>query len=397
MKTNFKKYVLLAFVALACTHAFAGDKTGNGGDVLMLNGKPHLLDLVEAGLENSAVCGTVPKTKFEDILEQALLNHVNLSQELIECYLSKIAKYSEFEQTMMAAGLGLYQIRFVSTELQDVQDEFSSLQYDPKSIKQVAVRRDQSILVNRSLFSQLSLAEQAGLFLHEVIYAYLVPVKNASGTFHQESWQARQIVGGIFDQRLIPLSAFTYGGKAVLSFMNFEEEDALNLHSVGSVFMDSPHSTWNLMVGMAILVKDNIQPVHSSLPDPWLTFSINTPYLSDSEINLWVKDYCQNKLKEAQEKKKDLEFLVTGTWTDYQIGFADFPEMKILLPKASKVPDVGMSETVPASAGPASSSSGTVHSFEAKKFAVKTESDCNSFPTLVQKQMQDLRYFDLMH
>ena len=382
------KYLLIFASLLATPATYAGDKTGNGGDVLMVNGKPHLLDLVEAGLENTAQCNPLPDTKLIKRFQEMIGDQARLPQDLVDCYLSKLTKYSEYEQSMFVVGLAMYQIRFVSTELQDIQDEYSSLEFDPKNIKQVAIRKDLSILINRALFKQLSLPEQAGLLLHEITYAFLRPFENASGVLRQESWQARQIVGSIFDSKFVPLSRFTARGTPVLSFIDRNYEYTKPKRPVSSMGDGTDLSKWYVKSELYLQVKDNINTPRG--PHFWMIMDANLfdTRNFDERQRYLIKHVCEFSLEQAQDLKVQLELTSGVSWWDHMIQFKDLQNMKVLSTEGTFQESTSMA---------AQTADGRLITLEEKKIQIKTKEDCKKFEKLIEEQLKILNQFDLYH
>ncbi len=160
-----KMLLLLIFISLSCT-AVAGDRVGNGGDVIVCGDKVELLDLYEA-----RVRGFKP-------LKPTSQNHEDMLREVLDLRLARLqpqraSRYREYGQEFFRESLILPGI-----ELSDVAD--AGLAVIPRGCKleQIVVQlADGDIIpganrytISQDLWDKLDEFNKMALMLHEVIY-----------------------------------------------------------------------------------------------------------------------------------------------------------------------------------------------------------------------------------
>jgi hypothetical protein len=167
------KTLLLAAILTHSAAIYAGDRRGNGGDGLLINGSPVVLDLVEAGVDdkpffdssvkiNPLLLGLIKKNlpKFPEV-------HNRLALKLTE-----IERISSPFAWAIAESYRFFNLKIVNAALVDVKDEDSVVDYDQSKLVQLAIRRANNILINGSWWPKLSIDQKVALLVHESIYSF---------------------------------------------------------------------------------------------------------------------------------------------------------------------------------------------------------------------------------
>lgn len=173
MKTvNYFQILQIAILLTnSLTVAFAGQE-GHGGDGLIINGKPYLLDLVEAGVEDKPLYNA--NIKINPLIMQSLtrsLPQFDSATNKLAKKLSEIHAVSPRIAWALTYSFDFYDFRLVNPSLVNIPDEDSSIDYNPKDLVQLAIRKGPSILINRESWAKLDSHHQAALLLHEMVYA----------------------------------------------------------------------------------------------------------------------------------------------------------------------------------------------------------------------------------
>lgn len=186
---------LVTILLMTSMASFAGDK-GNGGDGIERNGKLYVLDLVEAGVEEAPYfrSGTVAPSLLKLRLEMAFGSD-GYPVDLIARKLVEIADGNPHLSAAIAQVIEEYNWRLVNSSLIDIKDEYTVLDY--KDLKQLAIRKQNTISIDKSLWAKLDDENKTALIFHEVIYALIKP-KLVNGVLQQQSDRAREVNGFIF-------------------------------------------------------------------------------------------------------------------------------------------------------------------------------------------------------
>lgn len=250
-KTKTKWQGLLAALLLvSSTAAFAktakiaqhGERGGNGGGVWVCQNKDAL--------------GTVRKIELVDFYEAEkefkliLKKHTGLNAETI----LDLYKYRIFEiDKNLASGLEPYfsklqeNLNLIDSDLEVIDDSLFRVKPNQKWCEAGTISYQQmanytnygSILVNENLFNhaQFNEVEKAGLYLHEVIYAYL-----RDKSRDKDSQRARRIVG------VVASTLTTEQAREALELIrvstNMYKMDFVKI-AKGSYLMGSPSSETN--------------------------------------------------------------------------------------------------------------------------------------------------------
>jgi hypothetical protein len=236
MKTKWLGIVLIGIVA--SLNAFAGDKEGNGGDALLINGKPYLLDLVEHGIEKSPYFDS--KVAIVSDVDQGVekaFTSFSVPKQLLKEKLSELYATDEAAAIGIVGTMVMYDWSLVDTPLVDINDVNSPLEFPAQNLVQLAVRLDRSISIRKDLWEKLDDANKTALLFHEALYALVLPQDDGSGkTKFQDSGLAREMVGELFSPPNTTnrsLSKFAVNGTSVLPF--YTEGLIFTVHSFYSV------------------------------------------------------------------------------------------------------------------------------------------------------------------
>jgi small nuclear ribonucleoprotein (snRNP)-like protein len=186
---------LLLLTSLA-GFAGEGDRGGNGGDGIYIDDKLYLLDFVEAGIEESPLIIDVAPTLHTKMRVDMLFPQIGMPRDLIARKITELRNGTfPFFGALLLDVMELYQWRLVNSKLIDIKDENTVLQYE--NLEQLAVRKNSSIMIDRSLWEKLDDANKVGLIFHEAIYALIKP-RMVGGILQQLSDRARELNGKIF-------------------------------------------------------------------------------------------------------------------------------------------------------------------------------------------------------
>ena len=181
----------------------SASRVGNGGDGVIMGDKVYLLDLVEAGIEESPYFD--PTTAADSALEARLLRHLPFldaeSAALIARKLKEIEALDRAAVWVFMKTLELYNWIYIKGELLDVPDEETTLKIPRENLVQLAVRSGKRIQVNRDNWAKLSPAHRAALIFHEVVYAFITPEPAGKGQ-RQSSPKTREFVSLLFSERM---------------------------------------------------------------------------------------------------------------------------------------------------------------------------------------------------
>jgi hypothetical protein len=225
---SFRK-IVMGSMALLCALQSASvfaNGVGNGGHFVLKNGKYYLLDLIEAGIEGSpAIVDNEPvpaqlASEAENLFSPGGYGFVTADDR--KQLLAIFQTLSTTDAQDLIVAIYAYTWKWVDQPIVPVNDVNSSLQLDPNSVFQGAVRRDFSILVNSQIWANTDSWNRAALIIHEVVYSLLTPIPDAPGsaTFHQDSVLARQIVGDIFSGAFRGFDHYVRNGKPVIPLSN---------------------------------------------------------------------------------------------------------------------------------------------------------------------------------
>jgi hypothetical protein len=176
------RIVLLILLAASISQAGIRD-VGNAGGGVLVNGKPHLLDLYEAGVTEAAIDQSVTPDPLylEKLTSMAILT--STEKTLFAQKLTEIRKYSPVTADLIVLGLDKYVWRLFEGVFVEIP-EVSPIDLTGVTTVQLANR----------------LGHKVALLVHEILYAYEKPVETKPGSslFEQRSGPVREKVGYIF-------------------------------------------------------------------------------------------------------------------------------------------------------------------------------------------------------
>jgi len=210
-----KKIFLFVFFLLAGNSTWANGvgTVGNGGFGLLINGKPYVLDLVEAGAEQNPFFDPDVKADpdFLAELRKNLPQFPEIQQRLAQ-KISEVRRMSPIVAHAILHSFRLFDIHVVNENLVNVHDtDDSVIDYDPQMLVPLAVRTGTRVLINSKWWPQLDTDQKVALLFHESIYAFQNITKIRRITGHdangnpqytemlgQESGPARAVTGFLF-------------------------------------------------------------------------------------------------------------------------------------------------------------------------------------------------------
>jgi hypothetical protein len=192
--------------SITCQSALANKEAGNGGDAIQIGNKLYLLDLVEAGVEESPQIDLTaqPSAELSKRVDQALPE--GFPKPLVAKKLTEIERINPMMSHIILRAMELYQWKLVNSALLDVADENTELVVPANKLFQLAIRKSVSILVDRSLWQKLDDANKTALVFHETLYALDAPrnlgydIVPRYPAQYQSSPKAREINGYLFSE-----------------------------------------------------------------------------------------------------------------------------------------------------------------------------------------------------
>ncbi len=210
---KLKKWLVeLCSIALLLTplSAHAQNGTGNSAKAVEKNGNYYLLDLAQAGIQDvDYKLDQSPEFSKSDSTQllNKLMEGVNygtpqytqvVSAETVKYLGHILKKLPDYEQFAYASAVNIFNWQFIDFPLDTLTDTKSGIKAEPV---QLAVRYDQTIRINKAIWSKMSVFNQAATILHEVVYASLTPLKRADGSQYQDADAAMEIVASMMDPR----------------------------------------------------------------------------------------------------------------------------------------------------------------------------------------------------
>lgn len=198
--------------ALILGNAWAGNGS-HGGDGLIINGKPYLLDLIEHGVEKMVTFSppgkcSLSKETLRDMLNPSI-NEKNV-REIITQKLYELCTVSNYAAVAISKASNSLFYSYVKLSLVNIKDEETPLQYPKDKLVQLAVRQNNRVLIDSEKWNLLDDWNKAGLIMHEIVYAMTAPesfdVYGYRGK-KQSSPHARQIVGGLFSGQILSIDS----------------------------------------------------------------------------------------------------------------------------------------------------------------------------------------------
>lgn len=158
--------LLIVMMIFSVVNTFAGQETGNGGDVVVCEKNDgtvsiELLDIYEAREKHLLNVDFKPvDTSLED---QAMYQ------------LNKLVGWESFEYFEANINSFMNRVKFVKEDLVDIPDSFHT--YIPSfcKVEQIAINdQDGTIFINQRLWDQLDKGNKSALLMHELIYEVML-------------------------------------------------------------------------------------------------------------------------------------------------------------------------------------------------------------------------------
>lgn len=202
---KIKKIIILGIIFLSAGVYAKGGSGSHGGDGIIINKVPYVLDLVEFGahLKGKAIQGDC---KIQKALEENFTMQIeeNVRNEVLK-KIYELCTVSDSAATGIAIASNALLFSWVDLGLMNIKDEESPLNYDPKSIVQLAAREGYSIFIDKNFWNVLDLRNKSALILHEIVYSLLKLEESterladgSSAGWRQRSPQARKVVGSLY-------------------------------------------------------------------------------------------------------------------------------------------------------------------------------------------------------
>lgn len=169
----------------------AGRDSGGGGGVIRGN-SVYVVDLVEAGVENSPFFDdSIPENPdFSKQISAALKNVPNVPVALISRKLNEIyTQFDHFIPIEVILMMQTYRWQMLDFSLVHIPDETPVVDVPVADQVQLAARVGGAVKLDKKLWSRLNPAHKAALIIHEALYA-LALTKNSD--------DARAVVGYLF-------------------------------------------------------------------------------------------------------------------------------------------------------------------------------------------------------
>ncbi|MCH2534345.1 MAG: hypothetical protein MK008_07895 [Bdellovibrionales bacterium] len=213
MKKN--NLLILLVIYLVSLTSYASREVGNGGDGIIINGKPYLYDLVEAGVyldpNFNETITTLPEIKRR--VNNIFTHAKELDKELVAKKFTEIYYVDKIFFAALMRVMEMYSWRWVDFSLFDIPDDGDTVvNFDRNNFVQLAARYNRSITIDLKLWLNMTPSNRVALLFHEAIYALIAPTKIAEYIFKQDANLARQVTGFLFTGELAL-------GKSALSSM----------------------------------------------------------------------------------------------------------------------------------------------------------------------------------
>jgi len=170
------KRLLLFLLLLSSVTANAGTEKGNGGEYIILNGVPRLVDLA---VKDPAFCES---RKLNQLIKELAPFQASM-QELEKLHFS-LAYSIQLQAKQL-------KVCFTPFELQKLEEPGETI---PVKFKQLAVRIGESIFINKNIYKQLSQLDKSYLLIHEIMHSYFNEYLNNRKVHIRSMVQALRLV-----------------------------------------------------------------------------------------------------------------------------------------------------------------------------------------------------------
>lgn len=205
-------YFLSVSLCLISNPSWAGSES-HGGDGVVVGKKVYLLDLYEAGVENTPVINPqFPGTQTMIQRLEQVFSDFEVPAQLLASKISEVESLDfQFGRSMLLAMEEL-NWNLVSGELVEVPDENSPIDLKKGKHIQLAIRTGKDVLINRDGWRRLTPPHRAALILHETLFAMVkvdseqIQSNDSSNStflrYFQDSRKARSVNGYLFKKAL---------------------------------------------------------------------------------------------------------------------------------------------------------------------------------------------------
>jgi hypothetical protein len=181
-----------------------GPGSGNGGKGVLIDGKPYLLDLVEAGLEKS------PHFDEKVAVDPKILERVKkifpddkvFPVERIAQKISEVMEISFNYGLLMMKTMELFEWRLVAFAPKVVNDQREGVEVKPQDYVQIAKRLHHAIIFDEHRFPQMDEANRTATVFHEIAYAFATPIDLGGGKFRQDTGAVQEFTALLFSTEL---------------------------------------------------------------------------------------------------------------------------------------------------------------------------------------------------
>ena len=217
MKLHFIKmglgiFTLIIGMTYGDLHLSAGGHAGNGGDCVIIDEIPYLLDLVEAGIHTDPYFAN--RNDFYPKLRDRIMTHVDVEESvanLIAAKIKEIDTAAPFFGYLIKLSLFSLYWTFLDQELMDIDDHGDTvMEYRKLELVQMAVRKGFDVTINRTIWKKAPETNRAALILHECVYAIAPHIETSVvvdgtvvKTIQQQGLGARAITGWLFRENFI--------------------------------------------------------------------------------------------------------------------------------------------------------------------------------------------------
>lgn len=199
---KYLSLVMLCF-GLLVSHSFASTLIiGNAGEGYRIDGQLYLRDFVESNVHVNPYFGTKVKTDYSLLKENKFFSDLDLDINLVNQKLNDLNIIYPGLADALVKVMSIYSWTLVPDQLGLLPDDGQIIKIPYTERVQIANRSLLNIRLQKSYWQQLNPKNRVGLFMHELIFALLKPIKlnNQSEFVYQPSRLARQIVGFIFSE-----------------------------------------------------------------------------------------------------------------------------------------------------------------------------------------------------
>ena len=196
------------FIQLFSQSANAG-KEGHGGDGVLIDGVPYVLDLVEIAQYKNPY---FRDANYYDVeIKNFIRNHLDIADEdaiYIAAKLMELKFMAPIYYFQLLTQLKQMDWFIVNRSLKDVKDEDTVFEFSEGELVQLAIRRSFKITIDQTLWDKMSPKNRCALIFHELNYSLLPyrKIEENVGTeirsrYVQYSQEARYLTALLFSDK----------------------------------------------------------------------------------------------------------------------------------------------------------------------------------------------------